>query len=81
MVWSSITLHIGLTCCKSDPSLFILKNDDILVLMLIYVDDIILTGNNAMFTQSLISKLGLEFSLKDLGSFKLLLGYRSTTMF
>lgn len=36
--------------------------------MLIYVDDIILTRNNPSFLSSLVSRLGTEFAIKDLGA-------------
>ena len=35
--------------------------------MLVYVDYIIVTSSNPIFIKSLVSKLNLEFSLKDLG--------------
>lgn len=42
--------------------------------MLIFVDDIILTGNNPSFLSSLVSQLGIEFALKDLGAVHFFLG-------
>jgi len=44
-----------------------------LVYMLLYVDDIIVTGNNFSI-KSLVTKLNSEFSLKDLGSLEYFLG-------
>jgi len=44
------------------------------VYMLVYVDDIIVTGNNHTFIKSLVSKLHSEFSLKDLGDLDYFLG-------
>jgi len=35
--------------------------------MLVYVDDIIVTGNNHSLIKSLVFKLNYEFSFKDLG--------------
>ena len=40
----------------------------ILVYCLVYVDDLILTGNNSTFVASIIDQLGQKFSIKDLGS-------------
>jgi len=42
--------------------------------MLVYVDDIIFTGNNPSFIKSLVTKLKSEFCLKDLGSLDYFLG-------
>jgi hypothetical protein len=51
----------------------------------LYVDDIIVTGNNVAALQSLIVTLGKEFDLKDLGPFKFFLGlqikYKATGFF
>ena len=43
--------------------------------MLIYIDDIILTGNNNQVIQQLIDALGCEFAIKDLGQLKYFLGF------
>jgi hypothetical protein len=41
---------------------------------LVYVDDLILTGNNSTFVASIIDQLGQKFSLKDLGPLHFFLG-------
>lgn len=35
--------------------------------MLVYLDDVVVTGNNRVFIEDLINKLNKEFALKDLG--------------
>lgn len=67
-------LHLGFTCCRSNPSLFIFKQNSILLLMLVYVDDIILTRTHKDIIEQLIDKLGIEFALKDLGTLHYFLG-------
>lgn len=67
-------INIGFTSSTSDPSIFIFKQNTILVLMLIYVDDIILTSNNHIFIMNLVTKWSTEFSLKDLGALHYVLG-------
>lgn len=47
-------------------------------IMLIYVDDIILTGSNQDMVFCFIHKLNLEFSIKDLGELHYFLGIQVT---
>ncbi|KAH9803317.1 reverse transcriptase Ty1/copia-type domain-containing protein [Citrus sinensis] len=58
----------------SDSSLFIFNNKSILILILIYVDDVIITGNNEKEIQSIINNLSSKFALKDLGNLHYFLG-------
>lgn len=60
--------------CKCDPSLFIYTQASVVVYMLVYVDDIIITGNNLPFIQQLVPKLNSVFSLKELGKLDYFLG-------
>uniref|UniRef100_A0A2N9HPA0 Integrase catalytic domain-containing protein n=1 Tax=Fagus sylvatica TaxID=28930 RepID=A0A2N9HPA0_FAGSY len=57
----------------------------LLCILLLYVDDIIVTGNQPTAIQSLITKLAQEFDIKDLGQLKFFLGlqidYRSSGFF
>ena len=71
---SQFLLHIGFTCSKADSSLFIYKTNAIIVLMLVYVDDVVIIGNNNDFIDNLIHKLSTEFVLKDLGRLHYFLG-------
>ena len=60
---------------KCDPSLIVYTDSkNTVIYMLVYVDDIIVTGNNSAFIKSLVTKLNSEFSLKDLGSLDYFLG-------
>lgn len=45
-----------------------------MVMILVYVDDIIITGNAHDEIQSLKKILSLEFAMKDLGELKYFLG-------
>ncbi|XP_022004529.1 uncharacterized mitochondrial protein AtMg00810-like [Helianthus annuus] len=75
---SSFLLQNGFTCSKSDTSLFIFKKDHMLIYLLVYVGDIIITGNDIGFIQAFISRLNKEFSLKDLGPLGYFLGLEVT---
>ena len=52
---------------KCDTSLFFKKTKSDITIMLIYVDDIIITGSNCEDVEEVVVKLSKTFSLKDLG--------------
>ncbi|KAM1023651.1 hypothetical protein ACFX2A_045494 [Malus domestica] len=58
----------------SDTSLFIKKDDSDIVILLLYVDDIILTGSNSVKIQKMIDELSEVFELKDMGQLTYFLG-------
>ncbi|KAM6584466.1 hypothetical protein CsatB_011468 [Cannabis sativa] len=67
---------------KSDTSLFFYKHGTDVIFVLIYVDDIVVTGNNNNKLKGFISELNRRFTLKDLGSLHYFLGievYRDVT--
>ncbi|GKE81609.1 retrotransposon protein, putative, ty1-copia subclass [Tanacetum coccineum] len=59
---------------KADPSLFIYSCGDTLLYILVYMDDIIVTGNNKGTIDNIICQLGSAFTLKDLESLNYFLG-------
>jgi hypothetical protein len=65
--FTSHLLTIGFTASTADPSLFVFRQGSILLYLLLYVDDIILTGNSPAAITSLITQLAATFELKDLG--------------
>lgn len=67
-------LEFGFMNAKSDSSLFVYHHDSILVYCLVYVDDLVITGNNSPFVERIIDYLGKKFSLKDLGPLHFFLG-------
>lgn len=65
---------LGFVRSSADSSLYVrLKNDDKLM-VLIYVDDLIITGNNVVSVAQLKKNLKQQFPIKDLGSLKYFLG-------
>jgi hypothetical protein len=72
-------LALGFHGSKSDTSLFIHNSDTELIFFLIYVDDIIVIGNNKHSIARLIQALQADFALKDLGPFHFFLGVQAYT--
>jgi len=58
----------------ADGNLFIYSHGGHLLFLLLYVDDIILTGSDKAFTTSIIQLLSFAFDLKDLGLLHYFLG-------
>ena len=57
-----------------DPSLFVYRLSYHTIILLLYVDDIILTGDTPSLLDDLILTLGRTFSMKDLGPLHFFLG-------
>jgi histone deacetylase 1/2 len=57
----------GFQPSKCDPSLFVYNHKGITLYVLVYVDDILLTGSSSTLLQDLISKLNSQFALKHMG--------------
>lgn len=72
--FSSKLLDLGFLLSTSDSSLFVRKDNGCIIYLLIYVDDIIITGNDTTVIGRLISQLGLHFKMKDLGKLTYFLG-------
>jgi hypothetical protein len=60
-------LSIGFCASKVDASLFIFSVGADICYLLVYVDDILLTGSNFFLLQRLIQLLSSKFKLRDLG--------------
>lgn len=64
----------GYNQSDSDHTLFIRRNGEKLTLLIIYVDDMIITGNDEEEITELQEKLSKEFEMKNLGKLKYFLG-------
>ena len=64
----------GYTQAQSDNTLFYRHNDGTVTILIAYVDDIIVTGNDPMEMERLKEKLVVEFETKDLGPLHYFLG-------
>lgn len=71
---SSFLVTNGFVCSRADPSLFNFKRGACVLYLLVYVDDLILTGSDSSLIRSFIHKLHAEFKIKDLGQLNYFLG-------
>jgi len=71
---SKFLCDYGFANSKSDSSLFVFRKQGMVLYTLVYVDDIIITGNSTAKVNECINKLASSFSIKDLGSLHYFLG-------
>ncbi|KAB2598442.1 hypothetical protein D8674_001362 [Pyrus ussuriensis x Pyrus communis] len=72
--FTSFLPALGFQSSLSDSSLFVKVDGGDIILLLLYVDDIILTGSNSLKLQSVIDALADVFDLKDMGRLTYFLG-------
>ncbi|KAM6587036.1 hypothetical protein CsatA_009641 [Cannabis sativa] len=70
--------HYGFHSSKADASLFIRFTNKHTTYILVYVDDILITGSDSNEISSLVTQLNRQFSLKDLGGINYFLGIQVT---
>ncbi|KAK9116560.1 hypothetical protein Sjap_015507 [Stephania japonica] len=70
----STILSWGFVNSKVDNSLFIFHSSSAVLYILVYVDDIIVTGSHPDQIQQFVSRLNDSFALKDIGDLNLFLG-------
>ncbi|KAG8477106.1 hypothetical protein CXB51_030102 [Gossypium anomalum] len=71
-------ISVGFTGSRSDASLFVRLASGTTVYVLVYVDDIIITGDNLATINSFIQQLHAMFSPKDMGDLHYFLGVEVT---
>lgn len=68
-------MHIaGFSQSKHDYSMFMKKEHDFITILLVYVDDIVITGNHETSIEALKEHLHKHIKIKDLGKLKYILG-------
>ena len=72
--FSAFLLQQGFINSHCYSSLFIYKTQSVITILLVYVDDIIVTGNSPSHIQQLITHMHSAFSMKELGSLSYFLG-------
>ncbi|PKU74746.1 Retrovirus-related Pol polyprotein from transposon TNT 1-94 [Dendrobium catenatum] len=65
--FTSYLVSIGFIHSNADPSLLIFRCKEIQIYLLVYVDDLLITGNNQKEIDTVISKLHMQFNMKHLG--------------
>lgn len=68
----------GFTQSRNDYSLFVKKSADLICIAAVYVDDVILTGNDTEAITCLKTHLDTLFGIKDLGTLHYFLGIEVT---
>ncbi|KAG7598911.1 Integrase catalytic core [Arabidopsis suecica] len=71
-------LSNGFVNSLADASVFVFHMGEVIIYMLVYVDDIVLTGNSASAIDRFIQVLSKRFSLKDMGALSYFLGLEVT---
>ena len=64
----------GFKRCKSDSNLYVKNFGDEIFVIVLYVDDLIITGSQLISIQKLKESLKNEFEMKDLGLLHYFLG-------
>lgn len=71
---SEALVHLGFMQSQHDHSLFVKGTGNHTVIILVYVDDMLLTGPDLTLINEVKTKLQLTFKMKDLGELKYFLG-------
>ena len=76
--FSSTISHLGYMASHYDSALFLRRTDKGTILLLLYVDDMIITGDDLSGIQELKAFLSQQFEMKDLGHLSYFLGLEIT---
>ncbi|KAA3465059.1 Retrovirus-related Pol polyprotein from transposon TNT 1-94 [Gossypium australe] len=66
--------RLNFNASKADPSLFIRTSSENVVLLMVYVDDIVITSSSNAEINSIVQQLHSKFTLKDMGQLNFFLG-------
>ena len=76
--FSDFLIEFGFVCSVKGPSLFIYSHDGNIIMLLLYVDDMAITGNNSTALTNLLEKLNSKFMMKDFGKLHYFLGIQAS---
>ena len=74
--FSKAVVSYGITRSQADHFVFFKKTRTGIVILVVYVDDIVITGSDKEGIQILINHLSLSFLTKDLGKFRYFLSIK-----
>ena len=66
--FAQYAVKLGFRATRSDTSLFVLRNGGSTAYLLLYVDDIVLTGSSEALLQHIVQLLQAEFAVRDMGT-------------
>lgn len=75
--FSTYLLEFNFVCSTRDPSLFVYMKGKDVIMLLLYVDDMLITGNSSECLANLLTDLGKNFRMKDLGQLHYFLGIQA----
>ena len=70
----SYLLENGFEKCEGEPTLYIKEKDGKMLIVVLYVDDVIFTGNDDCLVESFKKVMKEEFEMTDMGLLKYFLG-------
>ncbi|KAJ0801453.1 putative RNA-directed DNA polymerase [Helianthus annuus] len=71
---TTVLTSMGFVQSVCDYSLFVMSKNNVIIILLVYVDDIVVTGNNKDEIEKVKASLRENFKIKDLGVLRYFLG-------
>jgi hypothetical protein len=78
---STKLIHLGFRISKTATSLFIHKKSGVIIYLLVYVDEIVVTSSSPSAVMTLLDDLRSDIALKDLGELHYFLGVQVTKVY
>jgi Reverse transcriptase (RNA-dependent DNA polymerase) len=76
--FSMVMKKLGYQHSNADHTMFIRRKEEKICILMVYVDDIVLTNNDPTEMKRIKASLAIEFEMKDLGELRYFLGIEVT---